>query len=82
MIKRILAILACVSMLLAMCSICFATSGEESFVSALETNITADSLWGAVTPIVGIISFIFIFVFAYRILKKVLKGGSRAKFNM
>lgn len=82
-VKRI-SIFCIISCLVFSLATCFAAtqSGEELFVDALEENITADNMWGAVIPLVGIISFVFIFAFAYRIIKKVLKKGSQGKFGM
>lgn len=79
--KKLLAIVCTFCVVMAMAT-CFATSGEQGFVDAIESEITADNMWGAVTPLVGIIGFIFIFAFAYRIIRKVLKKGSQGKFGM
>lgn len=57
-------------------------SGEAGFVNAITEGITADAMWGAVTPVASIIIFVFLFAFAYNIIRRVLKKGSKGKFGM
>lgn len=71
----------CLCFVFALCAV-NADSGEEAFVGAITENITADTMWGSVTPVVPIIAFVFTFAFAYGIIRKVLKKGSRGKFGM
>ena len=80
-LKKLIALICTFCVVMAMAS-CFATSGEQGFIYALEDEVTADNMWGAVTPLVGIIGFVFVFAFAYRIIRKVLKKGSQGKFGM
>lgn len=63
-------------------AVCFAGSGEEEFVAALEEGINADTMWAAVTPVSSLIIFTFTFAFAYMIIRRVLKKGSHGKFGM
>lgn len=61
-----------------------APTGMDAFVTALTgTNgITAANLWAAVTAVASIIVIGVLFAFAYRMVKKVLKGISKGKANM
>lgn len=82
--KKLLSMFLVACMVVMSICACFA-SGEAGFVDALtdsETGITADSMWGAVTPVAKIIVFVFLFAFAYRIIRRVLKKGSNGKFGM
>lgn len=58
--------------------------GMDAFITALTgTNgITAANLWAAVTACAGIIVIGVLFAFAYRMVKKVVKGISKGKANM
>lgn len=82
---KFLSLLCVVCLLIMSLVTCFAGSGEQAFVDALtdpDTGISADSMWGAVTPVVKIIVFVFLFAFAYKIIRRVLKKGSGGKFGM
>lgn len=59
-------------------------TGMSGFITALTgTNgISADALWGAVTACSSIIVIGVLFAFAYRMVKKVLKGISKGKQGM
>lgn len=57
-----------------------------NFVSALTNptsgdGITSSALWGEVANAAPLIIGIFIFAFGYRVVKKVLKSGSKGKLN-
>lgn len=83
-VKKVISLILSACLVLAFGCTCFAASGdgEQGFVDAINENITADTMWGAVTPVVSIIGFIFVFAFAYRIIRRVLKKGSQGKFGM
>lgn len=59
-------------------------TGMQSFITALTgtDGITAANLWAAVTAVAGIIVIGVLFAFAYRMVKKVVKGISKGKANM
>lgn len=59
-------------------------TGMQGFITALTgTNgISAESLWSAVTACASIIVIGVLFAFAYRMVKKVLKGISKGKQGM
>lgn len=55
------------------------------FITALTnstTGITASGLWSDLAAVVPFIVVIFGFAFGYRILRKVLKSGSKGKVNI
>ena len=81
--KKLLFCLMTACMLLLSFSACFATSGDQGqFVDSLAEGINADSMWGAVAPNAKLIIYVFIFAFAYGLLRRVLKKGSKGKFGM
>lgn len=55
-----------------------------SFITALTgtDGISAANLWGAVTAVGSVIVTAVLFTFAYRMIRKVLKGIARGKTNM
>ena len=53
----------------------------SSFVTALTGGITADSLWGAISPLAPLMIVIFLFAFAYYVYRRLTKGGSHGKFK-
>lgn len=57
----------------------------SGFVSALTNNttgITSSALWTEVTAAAPLIVTIFVFAFGYRIVRRVLNGGSKAKLKI
>ena len=58
--------------------------GMAGMVSALTNStsgITSSALWTEVTAAAPLIIGIFIFAFGYRVVRKVLKSGSKGKVN-
>lgn len=58
------------------------TSGMASFISALTTGITSDTLWTEIAKAAPFIITIFVVAVGYRIVKKVLSKGSKLKAGM
>lgn len=56
----------------------------SDFITALTgTNgISATTMWSSVSAVAPFIIIIFTFSFGYRILKRVLKSGSKGKVNI
>lgn len=56
----------------------------QGFITALtgENGISIASLWSDVSALVPFIVIIFGFAFGYRLLRKVLKSGSKGKVNI
>ena len=57
-------------------------SGMVSALTNSTTGITSGTLWTEVTAAAPLIVGIFIFAFGYRVVRKVLKSGSKAKVNV
>lgn len=78
--KKIAVCIACFCLVLSVAT-CFASnaSGETAFITAMQEQVNADSLWGALIPLAGFIGFMVVFAFAYRILNKVLKKTPKGK---
>lgn len=57
--------------------------GMSGMITALtgEGGITSSALWTEVTAAAPLIIGIFIFAFGYRVVRKVLKSGSKGKVN-
>ena len=82
-LKRFFFTFCVVLILVVSCISCFAASGDQAaFVDAINDGINADSMWGAVAPNAKLIIAVFVFAFAYGMLRRVLKKGSRGKFGM
>lgn len=57
-------------------------TGMAAFISALTTGITSDTIWTEITKAAPFIIVIFVVAIGYRVLKKLLKGGSKLKVNV
>lgn len=57
-------------------------TGMASFISALTTGITSDTLWTEIAKAAPFIITIFVVAVGYRIVKKVLSKGSKLKAGM
>lgn len=57
-------------------------TGMASFISALTTGITSDTLWTEIAKAAPFIITIFVVAVGYRIVKKVLQKGSKLKAGM
>lgn len=61
--------------------------GMSGFVNQLisptsGTALTSSTLWAEVTAAAPLIVTIFVFAFGYRIVRRVLNGGSKAKLKI
>lgn len=57
------------------------TTGQAGFVSALESGLTADALWGGITPFATLMITVIVFAFSYRIVRRLLKGTSQGTYK-
>lgn len=57
-------------------------SGMSSFISALTTGITSDTIWTEIAKAAPFVITIFVVAIGYRVLRKLLKGGSKLKVNV
>lgn len=57
-------------------------SGMSAFITALTQGITSDILWTEIAKIAPFLITIFVVAIGYRILRKLVKSGSKLKVNM
>lgn len=57
-------------------------SGMSSFITALTTGITSDVLWTEIAKSAPFIITIFVVAVGYRIVRKLIKSGSKLKVNV
>lgn len=58
------------------------TTGTADLATALGTAVTADGLFGSLTPFIPFVGAIVLFSFGYRVLRKAIKGASKGKANI
>lgn len=58
------------------------TTGMSAFISALTTGITSDTIWTEIAKAAPFVITIFVVAIGYRVLRKLLKGGSKLKVNV
>lgn len=56
--------------------------GMGDFISALTTGITSDILWTEIAKAAPFVITIFVVAVGYRIVRKLLKSGSKLKVNI
>lgn len=54
-------------------------TGMSAFITALTTGITSDILWTEITKAAPFVIIMFVVAVGYRVLKRVIKNGSRLK---
>lgn len=57
-------------------------TGMSAFITALTTGITSDTLWAEITKAAPFIIVMFVVAVGYRVLRRVIKGGSKLKANI
>lgn len=57
-------------------------TGMSSFITALTQGITSDILWAEISKIAPFLIVIFVVSVGYRLLRKLVKGGSKLKVNI
>ena len=57
-------------------------TGMAGFISALTTGITSDILWAEITKAAPFLITIFVVAVGYRIVKRLVKSGSRLKVGI
>lgn len=57
-------------------------TGMGAFIDALTKGITSDILWTEIAKIAPFLIVIFVVAVGYRILRKLMKSGSKLKVNM
>lgn len=59
-----------------------AETGMAAFISALTTGITSDILWTEITKAAPFLITIFVVAVGYRLVRKLVKSGSKLKVNL
>lgn len=49
------------------------------FITALSTQLTAANFWAAITPAAALIGTLVLVAFGYFVLRRIIRGASRAK---
>lgn len=57
-------------------------TGMSSFITALTQGITSDTLWTEIAKIAPFLIVIFVVAVGYRILRKLVKSGSKLKVGL
>lgn len=57
-------------------------TGMAEFITSLTTGITSDVLWTEIGKAAPFIITIFVVAVGYRIVRKLLKSGSKLKVNV
>ena len=57
-------------------------TGMSSFITALTQGITSDILWTEIAKIAPFLIVIFVVAVGYRILRKLVKSGSKLKVGL
>lgn len=58
------------------------STGMSAFITALTTGITSDTIWTEIAKAAPFVITIFVVAIGYRVLRKLLKGGSKLKVNV
>ena len=53
----------------------------EAFISAMTTGFSNDALWGAITPMTGLIIGVGLFSLALYFTRRTTKGASKGKLK-
>lgn len=57
-------------------------TGMTGFISALTAGITSDTLWTEITKAAPFLIIIFTVAVGYRLVRKLIKSGSKLKVNV
>ena len=59
-----------------------AATGVSDAVTALQTNLTADAVWGAITPFIPIVVTVSLIALSVYIIRRIIKKASKGKGGM
>lgn len=59
-----------------------AETGVSGAVSALQSNLTADAVWGAITPFIPIVVTVSLIALSVYIIRRIIKKASKGKGGM
>lgn len=57
-------------------------TGQAGAVSALETGLTADAIWGAITPFLGVIITVTLVSLGIYFIRRIIKKAGKGKGGM
>lgn len=57
-------------------------TGVDGAVQALSTNLTADAVWGAITPFIPIVVTVSLIALSVTIIRRIVKRASKGKGGM
>lgn len=61
----------------------FGTStGQAGAVAALESGLTADAIWGAITPFIGVIITVTLVSLGIYFIRRIVKKAGKGKGGM
>lgn len=58
------------------------TTGVDAAVNALSTNLTADAVWGAITPFIPVVVTVSLIALSVYIIRRIIKRASKGKGGM
>lgn len=78
--KKLFSFLMALSVLFCFGAVAFAEgTGADAFASAVTTQLSADAIWGAITPLVPLIAVITLIAVARYVATKNLRGVKTGK---
>lgn len=57
-------------------------SGQAGAVQALESGLTADAIWGAITPFIGVIITVTLVSLGIYFIRRIVKKAGKGKGGM
>lgn len=54
----------------------------EGLVTAMTGAVNTNTMFSNLTDLIPVVGAVVIFAFTYRMIKKILKGGSKGKVNL
>lgn len=57
-------------------------TGQAGAVSALEAGLTADAIWGAITPFIGVIITVTLVSLGIYFIRRIVKKAGKGKGGM
>jgi len=57
-------------------------TGVNGAVDALSTNLTADAVWGAITPFIPVVVTVSLIALSVTIIRRIVKKASKGKGGM
>lgn len=58
------------------------TSGMSAFISALNTGLSGDAMWGSVADAAPLIITLVLFALGFYLVRKLIKGAGKGKIRV